>query len=148
MRCVDEGIAPEVVDAAATTFGMPMGPIELADTVGLDICLEVGKMLGDHVAAPKKLTALIAAGHLGRKSRRGFYHWDSGKAAKQKVGAVPPGLTERLVQPLLDAAQAAHTQGIVADADLVDAGAIFGTGFAPYTGGPLNFLHTARFSSS
>ncbi|MFI4952474.1 MAG: 3-hydroxyacyl-CoA dehydrogenase NAD-binding domain-containing protein [Burkholderiales bacterium] len=140
MRCVDEGIAPETIDEAALAFGMPVGPIELADSVGLDICLAVGKMLGGAAEPPKKLTALIAAGALGRKTKRGFYDWSSGKAAKHAPGVVPPGLAHRLIDPLLAEAQAALTDGIVADADLVDAGAIFGTGFAPFTGGPLHYL--------
>ena len=147
MRCVDEGIAPETVDEAALAFGMPVGPIELADTVGLDICLAVGKMLGSDVEPPKKLSALIAAGQLGRKSKRGFYDWSSGKAAKAAPGTVPPGLAERLTAPLLAEAQAALAEHIVSDADLVDAGAIFGTGFAPFTGGPLHYL-AARGSGS
>ena len=147
MRCVDEGIAPETVDEAALAFGMPVGPIELADTVGLDICLAVGKMLGPEVEPPKKLSALIAAGKLGRKSKHGFYDWSSGKAAKATPGTVPPGLAERLTHPLLSEAQAALAEHIVSDADLVDAGAIFGTGFAPFTGGPLHYL-TARGSGS
>jgi 3-hydroxyacyl-CoA dehydrogenase / enoyl-CoA hydratase / 3-hydroxybutyryl-CoA epimerase len=148
MRCVDEGITPETVDDAATRFGMPMGPIELADTVGLDICLEVGKMLGADVVPPKKLSELIDAGRLGRKSKRGFYDWSSGKASKQPPGTVPPGLSDRLVAPLLAQARAALAEGIVADADLVDAGAIFGTGFAPFTGGPLNYLRGQTVASA
>ena len=102
MRCVDEGIAPETVDEAALAFGMPVGPIELADTVGLDICLAVGKMLGDGADAPKKLTELIAAGHLGKKTQRGFYDWTCGKAAKGAVGTVPAGLADRLDSPVAD----------------------------------------------
>ena len=140
MRCVDEGIAPETVDEAALAFGMPVGPIELADSVGLDICLAVGKMLGGGTEPPKKLTTLIAAAALGRKTGRGFYNWTSGKAAKGSPGAVPAGLARRLIDPMLAEAKAALAEGIVADADLVDAGAIFGTGFAPFTGGPLHYL--------
>jgi 3-hydroxyacyl-CoA dehydrogenase/enoyl-CoA hydratase/3-hydroxybutyryl-CoA epimerase len=147
MRCVDEGMAPETVDEAALAFGMPVGPIELADTVGLDICLAVGKMLGEGTHAPKKLTELIAAGHLGRKMQRGFYDWSSGKAAKGAPGAVPSGLADRLIRPLLTEAKAALAAGIVTDADLVDAGAIYGTGFAPFTGGPMHYL-AARGSGS
>jgi 3-hydroxyacyl-CoA dehydrogenase/enoyl-CoA hydratase/3-hydroxybutyryl-CoA epimerase len=140
MRCVDEGIAPETVDEAALAFGMPVGPIELADSVGLDICLAVGKMLGGGAEPPKKLTELIAAGALGRKTGRGFYAWTGGKAAKGVPGAVPQRLAERLIDPMLAEARAAFAEGIVADADLVDAGAIFGTGFAPFTGGPLHYV--------
>ncbi len=144
MRCVDEGIAPETVDEAALAFGMPMGPIELADTVGLDICVAVGKMLSPDAAPPKRLADLIAAGHLGRKTRRGFYDYASGKPAKQPAGTVPTGLAERLVGPYIGEAKAALAEGIVADADLVDAGAIFGTGFAPFTGGPLHYADASR----
>jgi 3-hydroxyacyl-CoA dehydrogenase/enoyl-CoA hydratase/3-hydroxybutyryl-CoA epimerase len=139
MRCVDEGITPETVDEAALAFGMPVGPIELADTVGLDICLAVGKMLGRNDEPPKRLSELIAAGHLGRKTKRGFYDWSSGKAVKGAPAAVPPGLADRLIDPFVSEAEAALAEGIVADADLVDAGAIFGTGFAPFRGGPLHY---------
>ncbi len=142
IRAVDEGIAPEVVDEAALAFGMPMGPIELADTVGLDICLAVGKLLGGAKgeAVPARLQQLIDAGHLGKKTGRGFYVFKDGRPQKKPGGAVPAGLAERLVDPLFAEAAAALAERIVADADLVDAGAIFGTGFAPFTGGPMHFL--------
>jgi 3-hydroxyacyl-CoA dehydrogenase/enoyl-CoA hydratase/3-hydroxybutyryl-CoA epimerase len=139
MRCVDEGIASETVDAAAVAFGMPMGPIELADSVGLDICLTVGRMLGGAAEAPKTLAERVGAGDLGRKTGRGYYLWQAGKAQKRPAGAVPVGLAARLVDPMVAEAQAALGDGIVADADLVDAGAIFGTGFAPFRGGPLRY---------
>jgi 3-hydroxyacyl-CoA dehydrogenase / enoyl-CoA hydratase / 3-hydroxybutyryl-CoA epimerase len=142
MRCVDEGMTPETVDEAALAFGMPVGPIELADTVGLDICLAVGKMLGQDTVPPKRLSELIAAGNLGRKTKRGFYDWSGGKAAKNAPAAVPPGLADRLIAPFVTEAQAALAEGIVSDADLVDAGAIFGTGFAPFRGGPLHYVHS------
>jgi 3-hydroxyacyl-CoA dehydrogenase/enoyl-CoA hydratase/3-hydroxybutyryl-CoA epimerase len=142
MRCVDEGIAPETVDEAALAFGMPMGPIELADSVGLDICVAVGRMLQPDAAPPQRLKALVEAGHLGRKTGRGFYTWVKGKPQKQAAGAVPAGLTERLIEPLLAEARATLADGIVADADLVDAGAIFGTGFAPFRGGPLHYAQS------
>ncbi len=141
MRCVDEGLAPEVVDAAATAFGMPMGPIELADTVGLDIAMAAGRSLTGAADAPRKLTALIQAGHLGKKSGQGFYAWVGGKPQKTPSGAAPTGLAERLVAPLLAATQRCVDQGVVGDADLADAGVIFGTGFAPFTGGPMNYLN-------
>jgi 3-hydroxyacyl-CoA dehydrogenase/enoyl-CoA hydratase/3-hydroxybutyryl-CoA epimerase len=141
LRLVDEGLAPETLDAAVVAFGMPMGPIELADTVGLDICLAVGKELaGDHAEVPKQLAALVAAGNLGRKSGRGFYAWKDGRAKKGSSGAVPADLSVKLMAPYLREARAAVTDGVVADADLADAGLIFGTGFAPFRGGPLNYL--------
>ena len=143
MRCVDDGIAPEVVDAAAVAFGMPMGPIELADTVGLDICVAVGRMLGSDTEVPRRLAEHVAAGQLGKKTGQGFYAWSEGKPRKQTAGAVPAGLAQRLVDPLVAEAQAALGQGVVADADLVDAGAIFGAGFAPFRGGPLHYAGSA-----
>jgi 3-hydroxyacyl-CoA dehydrogenase/enoyl-CoA hydratase/3-hydroxybutyryl-CoA epimerase len=144
MRCVDLGVAPETVDEAALAFGMPMGPIEVADTVGLDICLAVGQMLSPDATPPSKLKELVDAGHLGKKTKRGFYDWSSGKAAKPAPGAVPPGLADRLVGPLVAEAKAALVEHIVADADLVDAGAIFGCGFAPFRGGPLHYAEGFR----
>jgi 3-hydroxyacyl-CoA dehydrogenase / enoyl-CoA hydratase / 3-hydroxybutyryl-CoA epimerase len=143
MRCVDEGIAPETIDEAAVAFGMPMGPIELADTVGLDICTAVGRMLDPSAAPPVKLKLLTDAGKLGKKSGQGFYTWANGRAQKQSAGAAPGGLAERLVGPYVAEAKAALADRIVADADLVDAGAIFGTGFAPFRGGPLHYAHLA-----
>ncbi len=138
-RAVDEGIAPETVDEAALAFGMPMGPVELADTVGLDIAVAVGKLLGPRAEPPRKLMALVEAGHVGKKAGRGFYAWKDGKPVKQASGAVPAGLADRLVDPFVAEARAALAEGIVEDADLVDAGAIFGTGFAPFRGGPLHY---------
>jgi 3-hydroxyacyl-CoA dehydrogenase/enoyl-CoA hydratase/3-hydroxybutyryl-CoA epimerase len=143
MRCVDEGVAPEAVDAAAVAFGMPMGPIELADTVGLDICLAVGRMLGHDGAPPRKLAERVSAGQLGKKSGQGFYAWVNGRPQKQAVQSVPAGLGQRLVDPLVAEAKAALADGIVDDADLVDAGAIFGAGFAPFRGGPLQYARAA-----
>ncbi len=141
MRCVDEGIAPEAVDEAALAFGMPLGPIELADTVGLDIAVAAGKQLADAGAEPpKKLLELVNAGHLGRKTGRGFYTYNQGKPQKAAVGQVPAGLAERLIKPFLAAAQRCVEQDVVADAELADAGVIFGTGFAPFRGGPMNYL--------
>jgi 3-hydroxyacyl-CoA dehydrogenase/enoyl-CoA hydratase/3-hydroxybutyryl-CoA epimerase len=145
MRCVDEGLAPEVVDEAALAFGMPLGPIELADTVGLDIAVAAGAQLaGGGAEPPKKLMELVNAGHLGRKTGRGFYTYNQGKPQKGAVGQVPAGLAERLIEPLLAAARRAVEEGVVADADLADAGVIFGTGFAPFRGGPMNYLKERR----
>ena len=140
MKCVDEGVAPEAIDAALVAFGMPMGPIELADTVGLDVAVHAGKQLVGDASPPKRLVELFEAGKLGKKTGQGFYAWADGKAQKSGGGGPNPQLAARIVQPLLDAAQRLVREGIVADADLADAGVIFGTGFAPFTGGPMNYL--------
>jgi 3-hydroxyacyl-CoA dehydrogenase/enoyl-CoA hydratase/3-hydroxybutyryl-CoA epimerase len=139
LRCVDEGIAPEAIDAALVAYGMPMGPIELIDTVGLDIAVAAGKALaGADAVLPKALADKVAAGHLGKKSGQGFYVWQAGKAQKSVSTSTPAGLAARIVAPLLAATEACVAKAVVADADLADAGVIFGTGFAPFTGGPLN----------
>ena len=141
MLMLDEGIPPETIDAAARDFGMPMGPIELADMVGLDIAWAVGQELArPGTPIPKKLQAAIEAKHFGKKSGKGFYAWARGKPQKASTG---PGtvdlkaLAERMVAPALNEAVACVREGIVADADLCDAGVIFGTGFAPHRGGPI-----------
>ncbi|MFM9972201.1 MAG: 3-hydroxyacyl-CoA dehydrogenase NAD-binding domain-containing protein [Burkholderiales bacterium] len=140
LRMVDDGVAPETMDAAMEKFGMPMGPIELADVVGLDICMAVGKELTGEGSPPKRLDELVKAKNLGKKTGSGFYVWKDGKAQKGQAGAVDEVLIERLIRPYLEEAQKAVAEGIVADADLADAGLIFGTGFAPFRGGPLHYL--------
>ena len=141
MLMVDEGIPPETVDAAAKDFGMPMGPIELADMVGLDIGWAVGQELAKPgTPIPKKLQALVEAKNFGMKSGKGFYTWVKGKPQKSASGAGSvdlKALAERLVAPALNESVACLREKIVADADLVDVGMIFGTGFAPHRGGPI-----------
>jgi 3-hydroxyacyl-CoA dehydrogenase/enoyl-CoA hydratase/3-hydroxybutyryl-CoA epimerase len=145
----DEGHSPEVIDDAACTFGMLMGPIELADTVGLDICLAVAKNLAIYlgIEVPAKLEKMVAEGRLGRKSQTGgFYRYAKGKIIKKQValGQKRPELANRLIQALIKEAEACLRDGVVADADLLDAGMIFATGFAPFRGGPMHFAETMR----
>ena len=145
LSLLDEGIAKETIDKAMEQFGMPMGPITLADTVGLDIVAAAGKALaGDRAKPPKQLEALIEAKKLGKKSGEGFYKWEKGKPVKGAAGAVTDELVNRLIGPYLVEAKRAVDEGIVADADLADAGLIFGTGFAPFRGGPMNYLAGTR----
>ncbi|WP_068638822.1 3-hydroxyacyl-CoA dehydrogenase NAD-binding domain-containing protein [Thauera butanivorans] len=145
LRCVEEGRSPETVDAALLRFGMPIGPVELVDTVGLDIAVAAGEALtgdaasGQPVAPPQRLLQLVEAGKLGRKSGEGYYRWVDGKAQKGEAGAFDAALVERILAPLLAAAERCVRGGVVADAELADAGVIFGTGFAPHTGGPLHY---------
>lgn len=143
MLMVDEGIAPETVDAAAKDFGMPMGPIELADMVGLDICAAVGQELAKPgTPIPERLRQNIEAKRFGKKTGQGFYTWVKGKPRKGKAdgGADLKALADRMVVPALNEAVACVREGIVADADLCDAGVIFGTGFAPHRGGPISAI--------
>jgi 3-hydroxyacyl-CoA dehydrogenase/enoyl-CoA hydratase/3-hydroxybutyryl-CoA epimerase len=142
MLAADEGIPLAAIDRAAVAFGMPMGPIELADTVGLDVASHVGRILADAfgMPVPKGTAELIAAGHVGRKSGRGYYEWREGKPVKPQAAArAPDDLTDRLILQYLNEAVACLREGVIDDADLLDAGMIFGTGFAPFRGGPLHY---------
>jgi 3-hydroxyacyl-CoA dehydrogenase/enoyl-CoA hydratase/3-hydroxybutyryl-CoA epimerase len=140
-RMIDEGAKPETLDAAMEAFGMPMGPAELADTVGLDICLAAGKALAKGATqVPRILANKVELGQLGRKTGQGIYRWVDGKPVKGQPDAVDEALIHTLIDPYLKEAKAAVDEGIVADADLADAGLIFGTGFAPFRGGPLHYL--------
>ena len=140
-RLLDQGQKPETLDRAMEDFGMPMGPAELADTVGLDICLAAGKSLAKGATAvPDVLARKVEAGQLGKKTGQGIYRWVDGKAQKGEAGEYDQKLVDALIEPYLQEARAVLAEGIVADADLVDAGLIFGTGFAPFRGGPLHYL--------
>ena len=144
MRAVDAGVSPETVDEAMLAFGMPLGPIELVDTVGLDIAMAAGKQLAGGADAPRCLIERVEKTQLGKKSGQGFYAWPEGKAAKGAPGNVPVGLADRLVTPLVDRVEKLVADGVVADPELADAGVIFGTGFAPFTGGPIHFRQVAK----
>jgi 3-hydroxyacyl-CoA dehydrogenase/enoyl-CoA hydratase/3-hydroxybutyryl-CoA epimerase len=151
MVMLDEKIDPTTIDAAAEQFGMPMGPIELADQVGLDICLAVGDMLrskfGDLLPpTPAWLREKVAKGDLGRKTGRGFYTWRDGKADKG-AGAMATArptqeMIDRLILPMSNVCVACLREGTVDNADAVDGAMIFGTGYAPFRGGPLNYART------
>lgn len=140
-----EGIDKEIIDAAAIRYGMPMGPIELADVVGLDVCMNVAQTLakGDVEAHRNLLQSKIDNNKLGKKSGEGFYVWDKGQADRRPAtvdNAYGDQIAKRLMKPFLDECKAVSADGIVEDDDLLDAGIIFGTGFAPFTGGPMNHL--------
>ncbi|MFV9473023.1 3-hydroxyacyl-CoA dehydrogenase NAD-binding domain-containing protein [Advenella sp. RU8] len=142
MHCIDEGIAPEIIDTAMLKFGMPMGPIELADTVGLDIALAAGTQLSGDKPVPKCIAALVGQKKLGIKTGEGFYNWKNRKHGIRSDKPVPDGLAQRLISPLIEQAKRQTQKGITEDADLTDAGIIFGTGFAPFRGGPLHYSNT------
>jgi 3-hydroxyacyl-CoA dehydrogenase/enoyl-CoA hydratase/3-hydroxybutyryl-CoA epimerase len=144
MALAKEGVPLAEIDKAAVRFGMPMGPIELVDSVGLDIAQHVAAILttaADRAMPDTDIADMVGNGHLGRKSGQGYYRWEDGKAVKPASdGAnVPDDIEDRLMLPMVNEAVACLSEGVVADADLLDAGVIFGTGFAPFRGGPLNY---------
>lgn len=144
VELLDEGVPAPAIDKAMLDFGMPMGPVTLADTVGLDVCLSVAKYLGEYLntPVPQRLADMVAKGNLGRKSGQGFYQYKNGKQVKVKDYSYDKPLEDianRLVLRMLDEAFACLREGVVADGDLLDAGMIFGTGFAPFRGGPIHY---------
>jgi len=141
----ERGLFKEALDQAVVEFGMPMGPVELADTVGLDVGLGVMSTLGSEETAEdaKVLQSYVEQGKLGKKSGEGFYQWKNGKPVKDRStaeGVNLQSLAKELMQPYFEECQACLADGIVASRDDIDAGMIFGTGFAPFRGGPLYYL--------
>ena len=151
LRAHEDGYALETIDEAAKSFGMPMGPVELADRVGLDVALHVAKILSDVLGAPPpaRLAAKVAAGELGVKKGRGFYEYGpDGRPVKRRDAAPPePELVDRLILPMINEAIACFDEQVVADTDLLDAGVVFGTGFAPFRGGPVHYARERGFGA-
>ena len=146
MHLMEEGVARIDIDKAAERFGMPMGPVELVDSVGIDVALGVSKVLGAafNRPIPARLEEMVEAGQLGRKAGQGFYTWTDGKAEKPEATAeesrrLPADIEDRLMLPLVNEAVACLSERVVQNRDLLDAGVIFGTGFAPFRGGPLQY---------
>jgi 3-hydroxyacyl-CoA dehydrogenase/enoyl-CoA hydratase/3-hydroxybutyryl-CoA epimerase len=147
VRMYAEGVPGPVLDRAAKRFGMPVGPIELADTVGLDVALSVGKELAPFLGLqlPEGIEGKVGAGKRGKKDGEGFYLWREGKPQKPEVPRdyrAPDDIEARMILPMLNEAVACLAEGVVADADLLDAGVIFGTGFAPFRGGPIQHIRS------
>jgi 3-hydroxyacyl-CoA dehydrogenase/enoyl-CoA hydratase/3-hydroxybutyryl-CoA epimerase len=145
-----DGVPFESIDAAATNFGMPMGPIELADRVGLDVASHVADNLAEAFGRnpPAILKTKVQAGQLGIKSKSGgFYRYVDGRAQKSELSSqVYPDLEDRLILALVNESIACLTDGVIEDPDLLDAGVIFGTGFAPFTGGPISYARQRGFA--
>jgi 3-hydroxyacyl-CoA dehydrogenase/enoyl-CoA hydratase/3-hydroxybutyryl-CoA epimerase len=151
LRAYEDGHALETIDEAAKSFGMPMGPVELADRVGLDVALHVAEILSEVLGAapPKRLVEKVAAGELGVKTGRGFYvYGKNGRPDKRRGFRAPDAeLVDRLMLPLINEAVACFDEEVVEDVDLLDAGVVFGTGFAPFTGGPIHYARQRGFAA-
>ncbi|MGR3915030.1 MAG: 3-hydroxyacyl-CoA dehydrogenase NAD-binding domain-containing protein, partial [Gammaproteobacteria bacterium] len=145
VQLLDDGMRLEVIDHAAERFGMAMGPLALADSVGLDVCLHVARILSESYGGqpPQTLAQKVEAGKLGKKSGEGFYQWVKGKPKKDKAGSdarTLAAIEERLIFRFLNESVACLSEGIVESARLLDAGMVFGAGFAPFRGGPANYI--------
>lgn len=145
MLLMDEGMAAETIDQAALNFGMPVGPVELADQIGLDICIAVADTLAEQLEVeipdvPDWIRHKVAAGATGRKAGKGLYQWKEGSPVKKKDARAPGlGLEDRLLLPMINACVACLREKVVADSDVLDGAVVFGTGFAPFRGGPLHY---------
>ena len=139
-----DGANADEIDQALVNFGMPMGPIELADQIGLDVMLDASMPLGpeslpENVAAEYK--RMIDQNTIGRKSGQGFYEWDDKKAIRPRdvyPASQQADLARQLLQPMIDHCKAVVSEGVVQNADDVDAAMIFGVGFPTFRGGPLH----------
>jgi len=141
-----EGVPGREIDKAMLRYGMPMGPIELADQVGLDVCASVGQVLSKHLGfvIPDGLDAMLEAGKRGKKDGIGFYQYPEGKAVKPKSPEgykAPEDITDRMLLPMLNEAVSCLREKVVEDQEMLDAGIIFGTGFAPFRGGPMKYIN-------
>ena len=144
MTLMDEGVPKEVIDTAALRFGMPMGPVTLADQVGLDIGLHVAESLATELDTPmapisQTLRDKVAAGETGKKSGKGFYDWSDGAPHPDSDADAPSDLTDRLILPMLNACVEVLRHGTAKAEDDIDAAMIFATGWAPFRGGPMHY---------
>lgn len=145
---LEEGIPVAVIDKAALEFGMMMGPFELADTIGLDVCAHGSASL--NLPLPEPIQKLIKQGKLGKKTGAGFYKYKHNRPIKLRSEfntPIPADTADRLILRIINEAVAALREGIVADQDLLDAGMIFGGGFAPFLGGPMQYIADQKYAA-
>ncbi len=147
MVLMDEGVPKEVIDSAALRFGMPMGPVTLADQVGLDVGLHVAESLSRNLEKPMAeisdtLRKKVTDGDLGRKSGRGFYDWSDGPPHPDSNAQGPDDLTDRLILPMLNACVEVLRLNVAVSADQIDGAMIFATGWAPFRGGPMHYAQS------
>ncbi|MDC0062837.1 3-hydroxyacyl-CoA dehydrogenase NAD-binding domain-containing protein [Candidatus Puniceispirillum sp.] len=142
IEAVAGGENADHIDEALVDFGMPMGPVELADQIGLDVCLDAGIVLGIAPAAKTLLDEKCKAGTIGRKSGSGFYEWDGNQAIRARQSQDPSvmaTIAKNMLTPMIEECRQAVDEQVVDSADSADAGMIFGIGFPGFRGGPLNW---------
>lgn len=151
---LEEGHSIKTLDSVMRTFGMPMGPIELFDEVGIDVAMKVAKILenfmADRMAKSEILENMVKDSRLGKKNGKGFYLYNGNKKVydptvekyiqiKEKSHLSYEELSQRMVYPMINEAARCFEDNIVSNPRDLDIGMIFGTGFAPFRGGLLKF---------
>lgn len=156
----ERGGDPEEIDKAMLDFGMPMGPLRLLDEVGLDVAAHVAKTLAeaypDRMQVPELLATLLAGGHAGRKAGTGFYEYDGHRTTPNPVAMAlrtgnepaPPDLQSRLALCMSREARLCLEEHVAETADDIDLAMVLGTGYAPFRGGPLQYLLDAAKTSA
>ena len=168
-RLLDQGASIDAIDNALLDFGFPVGPITLIDEVGLDVGSKAGKIMyeafGERFAPPSSMQAVVAAGRLGRKARKGFYLYDEegkkGEVDASVYSLLAPGAREttsttnqtgtraqipaaeiqqRTILPMLNEAARCLAEGVIRSPRDGDIGAVFGFGFPPFRGGPFRYM--------
>jgi 3-hydroxyacyl-CoA dehydrogenase/enoyl-CoA hydratase/3-hydroxybutyryl-CoA epimerase len=160
VRLLTEGVSVEEIDREAVRFGMPMGPLELLDQIGVDVAADVavtlGTMRSEPGPTPERLSSMAKAGWTGQKAGQGFYHYTDGKRGKPSEWAIPASgaqnrlesradaselseVQRRLIYPMINEA-AKCLENVISEPWAVDLAMVLGTGFAPFRGGP---FHTA-----
>lgn len=138
VQMAGEGVPMANIDKSAADFGMPMGPIELADEIGLDVCLMVAEELSEplNMPVPDILKKMAADKLLGKKTGKGFYEYENGKKISREKGTADNLITGRLLIAIAIEVKKCLKLGIVGSPEELNVGMVFGTGYAPFRGGP------------
>ena len=144
----EKGEAKEKIDEAARAFGMPMGPDRAGRHRRPRRVRPRRQASSSTRPTARKLDQMVPAGKLGKKIGRRLLRLEGRQAREGRAATLRQAELERLgrelVEPLIARGERARDERIVESADLVDAGVIFGTGFAPFRGGPLHFKATEQ----
>lgn len=160
VRLYCDGVPADEIDRALKRFGMPIGPMELLDTVGIDVAAHVAESLNRLSSEPSptgaKLHEMASEGTIGRKSGRGFYvYLDNGKKYNRSIPSGIPHATvsaddirDRILLRLVNEAAKCMQEGVVSETWMVDLGMVLGTGFAPFLGGPIRMCELRGFGEA
>jgi 3-hydroxyacyl-CoA dehydrogenase / enoyl-CoA hydratase / 3-hydroxybutyryl-CoA epimerase len=158
LALLEEAYSIADIDGAMRAFGMPMGPFEVLDEVGLDVAHKVAAVLTaafpDRMASSPALERLIEVGRLGKKSGMGFYRHGGKRrrpdphvrgllgVTRERKAQSSTVLSERMVLAMINESAMCLEEGVVPDAGKVDLALVMGAGFPPFRGGPLRHADT------